>query len=370
LLKKTLSKKNSSSQFFFLLSKTKTGKKKAKMSFMRNNNNNKSSNAAAAASTESSASSLDRKPPKPINIRTILHEDGLVIKGLPKNKVLPDNEVKLPLLWKVHNKVTNQDKIQITNFLIGDTSLKVANQVSKKPGPFTSKDSRGKITTPQPNKYSMLIRVGDEEMIEVFRRLDETIKQKIREGNLLVDYRITADRVDDCYKPFLIETGGGDYSISTTFNVNADGTAEDKELIDVRLMIVSRDPVTGEIENSLQSATVDDIRMGDSVIIEGGFDGIRLDKMTTTSDGLPRIGFKHYARRIIVVRTTEDQEEEDEEDADAFLLAAASGKTFNKAATAVKVGEKRDREDDDADNTTAASSSSSSSSTSTFFKRG
>jgi len=331
--------------------------------------------AAAAAPASSADGPSERsdtrvKPPKAINIRTLLHEDGLVVKGLPKNKTLNDTEVKLPILWKVHNETTNQDKIQTTNFLIGDTSLKVANQVSKKPGPFSSKDSRGKITVPQPNKYSMLVRIGDEEMIECFHRLDETIKSKIRDGNLLADYRVTADRLDDCYKPFLIENGSGDFSISTSFNVNADGTLDPStEVVDVKLMIVSRNIETGEIENSFKPATVEDIRIGDSVIIEGGFDAVRLDKMTQTSDGVPRIGFKHYARRVIVVRTAEDMQEEDDEDDDSFLLAAASGKTFSKAsttsttssATTAAVGEKRARSPEPVKEEPASSSP--------FFKR-
>jgi hypothetical protein len=346
---------------------------------MRNNNNNNNrGGASASAAGGGGDGSSDRnehrtKPPKAINIRVLLHEDGLVLKGLPKNKTLNDNEVKLPILWKTHNNVTNQDKIQTTNFLIGDTSLKVANQVSKKPGPFSSKDSRGKITVPQPNKFSMLVRIGDEEMIEAFHRLDETIKSKIRDGNLLADYRITAERLDDCYKPFLIENGSGDFSFSTSFNVNADGTLDaSTEVVDVKLMIVSRNIETGEVENSFKQATVEDIRIGDSVIIEGGFDAIRLDKMSTTSDGLPRIGFKHYARRVIVVRTAEDMQEEEDDDDDSFLLAAASGKTFSSTSKlSASVGEKRarspelKREDDSSNDGTSGGASSSSS----FFKR-
>lgn len=348
--------------------------------FARKSNYNTTAAAAAAASTggddggSAHSASDHRKPPKAINIRTLLTANGLIVRGLPKNKTLQENEVKLPLLWRVHNDITNQDRIQTTNFLIGDTSLKVANQVSKKPGPFSTKDARGKITTPQPNKFSMLVRIGDEEMIKVFRLLDQYIVSKIQEGNLLADYRVPADKVEECYKPFLIENGSGDYSISTSFNVNADGTADDKEFVEVKMMIMSRDPVTGDIRHEFKPATVEDIRMGDSVIIEGGFDGIRLDKMSPTPGGLPRIGFKHYSRRIIVVRTEDDMGDAEEDDDESFLMGVATGKTLatkpsttteSAAEVALSVGEKRAR----SPSPTPAIKTEGSASSSSFFKR-
>jgi hypothetical protein len=301
-----------------------------------------------AAATAASADVKVAPKPKPVNIRTI-HPDGFEIKGIGKGK--PDNEVKLPILWKV-SSITGQQKLQMTNFVIGDTQLKIALQVARKPGPFEQKDSKGKRTVPNPNKWSMLVRVQDEEMIKTLQNLDTYIKDILKEKDLLSDYKITKDDIDECYKPFLIDLGSGDYSFNTSFSASDENGAEP---VRVDLMIYERDPETNEITHRLEPTNVDNIRPGDSVICQGGFDGIRIDKMSSTTSGLPKIGFKHYSSRIVIIRSADEDQADVEEDDNDFLSAI----TGAVPAAASAVGEKRSR--DESEETSSTENS--------FFKR-
>lgn len=294
--------------------------------------------AASNAAVENNTSKAAPKP-KPVNIRTI-HPDGFEIKGIGKGK--PDNEVKLPILWKV-SSITGQQKLQMTNFVIGDTQLKIALQVARKPGPFEQKDSKGKRTVPNPNKWSMLIRVQDEEMIKTLQNLDTYIKDILKEKDLLSDYKISKDDIDECYKPFLIDLGSGDYSFNTNFSASDENGAEP---VRVDLMIYDRDPETNEITHRLEPTTVDNIRPGDSVICQGGFDGIRIDKMSSTTSGLPKIGFKHYSSRIVIIRSADEDHVDEEEDDNDFLSAITGS-----ASAPAPVGEKRGRDESSSEET-------------------
>lgn len=278
----------------------------------------------------------DRAPrPKAVNIR-LLKEDLIDVQGCGKGK--SEQDARFPILWKTTN-LTGQQKNQPTNFAIGDKDFEYAMTVAKRPGPFNPGEGKKGAKAVDPNKWSMLIRVPDAAMVEILRNLDSIIVKKLKEKDILADYGINTDAIDEAYKPFLIDMGSGSYAFNTNFSIVP---GEFSDPVEVVIIVYKKNPVTGAIEHEVREASPHDIRAGDSVFVVGGFDSIRIDKMSAqTSKGTPKIGFKHYASRIVIRRDESEEvpDEEDEDENDDFLSSIVG--------EPVKLGSKRPRDADD-----------------------